>query len=272
LKTNPKFLSTAAEDNQIPITTGIVYIDNDPAITEKDIENSIGLAYPALKFFFKNVAKVPTAKYVVLNDDGTYDLLARRSLGEDELFFPDPSTLISSNILKNYDTRSQYDFYGWSDKPFSPQAVNDLNDEEWYLESKNNLIIKTSIDTIEDDVTYNNWNTLSREAGKYDYTFYATYYIHKYRMHYIDGDGNEVTTVYVPANSSIINYTPNILPTKDDSNFEDITLTYKWIGWAFIPEGKVEEWSEKNIGRASKDRSFYAVFEEASVYDNILDD
>jgi len=49
---------------------------------------------------------VPSAKYVVLNDDGTYDLLARRSLGNNESFFPDPSTLIAQNNLDNYDTRS----------------------------------------------------------------------------------------------------------------------------------------------------------------------
>ena len=100
--------------------------------------------------------------------------------------------------------------------------------------------------------------------------FYAVYHIHKYKMHYIDGDGNEIATAYVPSNSSIVNYTPNILPSKDDSQLE-LTKTYKHIGWALSPTGKVEEWTDKNIGRASKDRYFYAIFEEASVYENILD-
>ena len=269
-KEDSNFYSTASEGNTVPIISGIVYVDNDVAVDEKWIESNLGASYPDLKIFFKLVNKVPAAKYVVLNNDGTYDLLARKSLGDNEDFFPDPTTFLPNSQLSNYDTRSQYDFYGWSVEPLSPAAVEALNDETWYIQSKNHLIIKTAIDSITGDVSYNNWNSLSKEPGKYDYMFYAVYHIHKYKMHYFDGNGNEIATAYVPSNASIVNYTPNILPSKDDSNLQ-LDMTYKYVGWALTPNGKVEDWSDKNIGRASKDRNFYAIFEESSVYDNVLD-
>jgi hypothetical protein len=35
-------------------------------------------------------------------------------------------------------------------------------------------------------------------------------------MHYIDGNGTEVATMYVPANTSIVNYSPEVIPSKSD--------------------------------------------------------
>ena len=269
-KNSSKFFS--ASDSDIPIISGIIYIDNDTAVNEKDIETALGTSYPDLKLFFKNINKVPSAKYVVLNDDGTYDLLARRSLGENETFFPDPMSLpsISQSLLDNYDTRSQYDFYGWSSEPLSPAAVAAFNDEEWYFQSKRHLIkTTTNTNVLPSTSQYDTWSSQTQTSGQYDYTFYAVYYIHKYKMHYIDGNGNEFETVLVPANAPITDakYIPTILPTKDDSALE-IDQTYKHVGWSTRPDSAAEEWTEGNIGRASKDRTFYAVFEQASVYDN----
>ena len=271
LKNNSKFYSTAAEDNEVPIVTGIIYVDNDEAVNEKTIENELGSSYPGLKLFFKNIEKVPTAKYVILNDDGTYDLLARRSLGDDEIFFPDPADLINQSILDGYDTRSpKYDFYGWSLEPLSPASTNALNDEEWYLSTKGHLVkTTTNVNVIPADYQYNNWSELRKEANKYDYVFYATYYIHKYKMHYIDGNGTEIATIFVPADNFITDYPVNVLPNKDDSTL-DIYRTYKWLGWAFRENGAVEEWTNSNIGKAARDRTFYAIFEEANVFDSIV--
>ena len=277
LRDNNKFFSTAAEDNEIPIISGIIYIDNDEAVNEKDVESSLGLAYPELKFFFKRINKVPTAKYVVLNDDGTYDLLARRSLGDNETFFPDPMTIstIDQSLLDNYDTRSQYDFYGWSTEPLSPAAVNELGDEEWYKAAKHHLI-KTTTNTniLPSSEQYNYWDSQTRENDKYDYVFYAVYYIHKYKMDYYDGDGSVLVTMYVPANSSIVRYTPtNAYPTKTiEDTEENFYYVEKFSGWALTPNGQAEEWTEANIGRASKDRSFYPTFVKDSVYNNVLDE
>lgn len=227
----------------------------------------MSFAYPDVKFFFRNVNKVPSAKYVVLNDDGTYDLLARRSLGENDNFFPDPSTLISQTLLDNYDTRSQYDFYGWSTEALSPAAVSAFGDEEWYLESKGHLMKTTSnTNIITADQQYNNWSSQTPTAGQNDYVFYAVYYVHKYKMTYYDGNNDVVAVVYVPAESFITDYAVNVVPSKNESSLP-LTQTYHWTGWAFRQGGTAETWTHNNVGKSQRDREFYAVFEEASIYD-----
>ena len=92
-------------------------------------------------------------------------------------------------------------------------------------------------------------------------------------MIYYNGDGTEMTTIYVPANNSIYQQWPLLLPTKDiEDTPENFEYVNKFIGWAFSENGKVENITETNLGRASKDRKFYPIFEKASVYDNILYD
>ena len=233
LKEKSNFISTAETNNEIPIITGIVFIDNDTAINEKDIERNLVSAYPELKFFFKNVEKTPAAKYVVLNDDGTYDLLARRSLSASEEFFPNPTSLVSSVELDKYDTRSSYDFYGWSDKPLSPEAVAELP-ANWYEQSAGNLIVTTdnpnSVALLPEQ-QYDNWSSLAKEDGKIDYIFYAVFGIHKYRMTYYDGDGSILETVLVPAGASIVQNPPKKMVYKEIENTpENLFNIYKHIG------------------------------------------
>lgn len=233
LKEKSNFISTAETNNEIPIITGIVFIDNDTAINEKDIERNLVSAYPELKFFFKNVEKTPAAKYVVLNDDGTYDLLARRSLSASEEFFPNPTSLVSSVELDKYDTRSSYDFYGWSDKPLSPEAVAELP-ANWYEQSAGNLIVTTdnpnSVALLPEQ-QYDNWSSLTKEDGKIDYIFYAVFGIHKYRMTYYDGDGSILETVLVPAGASIVQNPPKKMVYKEIENTpENLFNIYKHIG------------------------------------------
>ena len=274
LKNNSKFISTAS--GQVPIITGIIYINNDVAVDEKDIEDTLGAAYPDLKLFFKTINKVPSAKYVILNNDGSYDLLGRKSLGDNENIFPAPLTLsqITQTNLDTYDTRyPQYDFYGWSTEPLSPEAVDALNDEEWYLSTKGHLIqTTTNTKVVPVENQYDNWSTEAlRQENVYDYVFYAVYYIHKFAMTFYDGDGIEVAKTLVPANAFITDYPVNVVPSKDDSELADIYQTFKWIGWKATENGEVLEWSHNAIGRATKDKKFYAAFESASVFNNVID-
>jgi len=240
LRDASNFFSTAEINNEVPIIAGIIYINNASAINEKTIEQEYVQAYPNLKFFFANVEKTPAAKYIVLNDDGTYDLLARKALGENETFFPNPRTLISSVELDRYDTRTAYDFYGWSDKPLSPSAVNALP-SNWYEQGQGNLIVTTNNPNsvaLTPDQWYDNWSTLETEEDKYDYTFYAVFGIHKYLMTYYDGDGEVLDVVAVPAGASIVNNPPRTIPYKDlpITTKESLTQVYKFIGWGVSPD------------------------------------
>ena len=275
-KTNSKFFSTAAENNTVPYISGIVFIDNETAINEAEIEDLIGSSYPDLKLFFRNITKVPSAKYVILNDDGTYDVLVRKSLREGESFFPNPRSLDLQSTLDKYDTRTQYDFYGWSDKPLSPAGVAALNDEEWYKANKNNLILTTrNAEKLPESEWYDKWDTLSLAANIDDYIFYAVYYIHKYAMTYLDGNGNPAAVMYVPANEYIADYAPSIIPTKDiEDTAENFDQVYKFLGWTTsdAPDALPENWTRENLGRASKNKTYYSVYTKTNVKDNVLRD
>ena len=276
LKNASNFYSTASTDNSIPIITGIVYVDNSTAINETVIESQYVSAYPELKIFFKKVNKTPAAKYVVLNNDGTYDVLARRSLGVGETFFPNPRDLISSSELDKYDTRSGYDFYGWSYEALSPDAVENLNDDTWYESSKNHLIVTTNNPNsaaLTEDKWYDKWSEQEIVEGQTDYTFYAAFGVHKYKMTYMDGDDTVLIVVPVPSGDSIVANTPNSLPTLAiEDTAENLYKIKKFVGWSLLKGGTVAEWIDSNIGRSSRDRIFYPVFEDANVHDAATDE
>lgn len=271
---NNFFNNSGLGDNSIPIISGVVFINNETPIGEHDIEVNYSNNYPNLKFFFAKVDKVPSAKFVVLNDDGTYDLLAKRSLAIGADFFNNPLDFISSIELDRYDTRTSYDFYGWSSEPLSPSAVEELDDQEWFTEDKGHLICTTNnpnSDALTSDQWYDNWENQTRELGKYDYVFYAVYGIHKFKIKFYNGDGSLLNTTYVPAGQYIYDNWPTILPTKDLENIpENFYYVEKFTGWAAAENGTKLELSRNSLGRSSRDRNFYPLFEKDSVYNNIL--
>lgn len=287
LKNNEHFISTAEINYDIPIITGIMFINNSTAIDELEIQSTFASAYPNLKLFFANVTQHPAAKYVVLNDDGTYDLLARKTLDSGATNFPDPtdasSGILSSAELDRYDTRGSYDFYGWSTEPLNPAAVAALPDD-WYESSQNHLLVTTNdpnSDALLPNQQYNKWNTFTLTEGVNDYTFYAVFGIHKYVMSYhlyVDKNGecsndpSNIDKILIPAGQSIVEHTTIKAPYRDDTNL-DFDKSWKFVGWALNEESTEPiEWSNATLGRASRDRRFYPVFKEASVYDNILSD
>ena len=274
LRDASNFFSTAETNNGVPIITGIVYINNDTEIDEQTIESDYVQAYPELKFFFKSVHKTPAARYIILNNDGTYDVLARKSLPVGGTFFPNPRTLISSAELDKYDTRASYDFYGWSDKPLSPAAVEALP-TNWYEASMGNLIVTTNNPNsaaLTEDQWYDNWSTQSLVEGQDDYIFYAVYGVHKYKMTYYNGNGEILETVLVPAGAPIVDNLPKKMATKEiDDSLENLYNVYKHIGWAFTEGAETPvEWTQSNLGNSQRDRRFYPVFALDSVYNNVI--
>ena len=157
--------------------------------------------------------------------------MARKSLSQNETFFPNPLTLISSKELDKYDTRLKYDFYGWGSKALSPAGVEALNDIEWYLSSKNNLIVTTNNPdsaALTQDQWYDNWATQSVQEGVYDYTFYAVYGVHKYIMTFLNGDNKTVAgELRVEADEFVP--IPTFIPSKDESDLP-FDQTYRFTG------------------------------------------
>ena len=269
LRDETNFRSASSSSATVPLITGTIYIDNDTPIGEKEVETELLSAYPGVKFFFKQVNKVPAAKYIILNDDGTYDLLARKSLGESESFFPNPLDLISSKELDRYETRLKYDFYGWSDKPLSPAGVEALNDVEWYLSSKNNLIVTTNNPdsaALSQDQWYDNWSSQSVETGVYDYTFYAVYGVHKYIMTFLNGD-NETVAGELRIEADAFVPIPQFIPVKDESSLS-FDQTYRFTGKWSLENGRV---LTENSIKSNRNYTFYSEFEQQSVYDEPTD-
>ena len=172
-----------------------------------------------------------------MNDDGTYDLLARKSLSiniddTSDVFFPNPLSFISSAELDKYDTRAAYDFYGWSTEPLSPSAVESFNDSTWFTEDKGHLIVTTNSANsaaLTPEQQYDNWSSQRHVPGQQDYTFYAVYGVHKYAMTYYDGNGTVLDITYVPAGQFIVSAPPTKMPYKDDTNIA-FDRVYKFVG------------------------------------------
>ncbi|MGN1342630.1 MAG: hypothetical protein ACI4VL_05340 [Bacilli bacterium] len=52
-----------------PTISGIIYINNDTEVEESDIRDNLQEHYPNLTFFFKNVKKAYSAKFVIYNEE-----------------------------------------------------------------------------------------------------------------------------------------------------------------------------------------------------------
>ena len=270
--------TTYSEDKRAyPEITGIVYVNNETSIDEADVYNTLQKAYPNLTFFFKNVNKGYSAKFIQLNNDGTYKLLGVQKIGADNYqteSFIDPLDAYKGqyeNLVPNYD------FYGWTNNAevSTPDKVEKISasNKTWY-KKENGYLLNTTTNTIavpEND-QYNTWidehgnpTAVGKpSAGIYDYTFYAVYGIHKYEMTWMDGDGTTVlTTTAVPYGQAIEE--PLAYPYKDDSKL-DREKTYKFIGWSLMQNGNPIKLKSY---QATRDYTFYSSFTESSVYDNV---
>ena len=74
LITDKNFKSVENANNQANLS-GIIYIDNSDgaAIDEAEISGIMQKAYPNMKFFITNAVQAYSAKFVVMNDDGSYN-------------------------------------------------------------------------------------------------------------------------------------------------------------------------------------------------------
>nr|DAT09956.1 MAG TPA: hypothetical protein [Caudoviricetes sp.] len=99
-----------------------------------------------------------------------------------------------------------------------------------------------------------------------DYTFYAIYIKHKYKMSFYNDNDTLIDEIEITYNEKL--YPPTIIPHKDESALL-LESTYKHIGYSTSKGGrKVDLGSMRSI----KDYKFYAVYEIANVYDAPFDE
>ena len=291
LAENPLYKSTASQNNSIPNITGTIFINNDEymvvkstdaineemytyytsadgttyseydpnagtfvadaadgkvfvKINETYVRNTLqGKYYPDVNFFFANIEQAYTAKFILQEEDGSYQVIGLQTISSG--WFTNPIDAYGDIS----DKKANYDFYGWADK---------------YTPTNEGASILVNLDKSTDT-----WSSLALTENKHDYTFYAIFSIHEYAITFHDPGHTDPYIKYIAYGQVITGPDKSkFIPYKSDAELAD-TLTYKFAGWSLVDGGSMVDLSTY---RSTKNRDFYAVFDEASVYDNVMDE
>lgn len=231
-----KGLSATGGLNSLPYMSGDIFINNsqDNPISEYDLKNTYkDIYYPDLNIFVKYVDPAYTAKFIQIQDNGQEVEWDIHKYSKD--------TTHPSISTKENPEKLHYDFLGWSDKP-NGKASDVLTEEQFR------------------NFTFDNSHLV--------YTFYAVFEIHKYKVEFINPDNrSDDKTIYV-SSGEYLHEPEGYLPYKPSNALADDKV-FKFIGYSDEADGSnIVDITEF---LAVKDYVFYAVHEEASVYDNVLD-
>lgn len=235
------FQSASNEENSKPYISGTIYIDNTNPIEESEV---YGLQdkYPKLTFFFANINKAYSAKFVSYDEESkaykyvkfkdaniTKPSVQKISVQQ----FNDGKQRFDSPFDNLYEPEKvHYDFIGWCADP-NGNGEKYLSNEDWQ---------KTSI-----------------SKDNYDYVYYAIYKVHEYVMTFYQGDDPKPILINVPYNENIT--VPNTIPYKDDSGL-GLYEAYDFTGYSTI-ENSTEVMNVEKM-KAISDRKFYAVFKKVN--------
>lgn len=247
---------------QYPILEGIVYINNSVAEEEADIKNNLQTKYPNLQFAFTNITPAYSAEFKFIEDNQFENIVDVQKLSQKDFegagWFTNPDTLYTPKKI-------DYDFIGWSLQADGGKIVSDSKDlDKIYTKMLGTFNKEKDCWIIEDS----QWVALKdpeNAPADYNYTFYAIFKIHQYKVEFYDGDNStSIQTDYIDYGDKCVE--PEIIPWKKDSDL-DLTQTYSFEGWTNNPSTEKIVDISKQIVRA--DTKFYPVFKQVSVYDNI---
>ncbi len=238
----------SADATSNPDLTGYIYIDNEIAVDEGVIYNTLSVKYPNLHFFFKNVNKGYVVRFVIqessLIDEGTLitqTLIGTERISKDayegnnEIYFTSPlnrteTAFLPDQIALQYRAK---DYLGWSTTPDLTGMVI-TNDPMW--------------NTITGNEPINTWDQLRLTEDVYDYTFYAIFQDHKWNISFetVAWDGKS-TVAAVPLkegeaiNYSIVNgntlYEPATILANPYENDLGLYERVRFIGYTDSPKG-----------------------------------
>ena len=234
------FKSDEDFNNLIPKISGTVFIGDEDEIEEGYIRNTLVEAFPNIDFRFKKVKKAYSAKFIQMEDDGTYKVIGTQKISVDKLtqkpWFDSPYAYRPD--------KANYDFHGWS-RTRGKEGV--IRAEDWHREQM--------------------------EPGRFDYTFYAIFTKHKFTINFMagtkDSDFKLIETKMIEYDEKLV--TPSVLPSIDESKLDD-EMRYKFLGYTQNKHSVIAKNAAsadiKNIEvmRAVQDYTFYAVFTQESVY------
>lgn len=251
----------------IPTITGSLYVSNDSShkIKETDLTSVYAQYFPYLAISAKYVQESNVTKYVrYYEDTGIIETIEALRSDTDHPLAP----------TKNAPTKAGYDFIGWS------------TDVEG-----NNMFLSYQVDINTGNGSYinqqNSLNNYSFTANNTSViTLYAQFTVHKNYITIYNGS-ERVGAAIVDNGSMFVNpdyiydYTDGQIditkghayePYKDDSGLE-LLKTYKFVGYSTLASDTTSITAGKEVPIiVSNNMTIYSVFEEDSVYNNILDD
>ena len=251
------FWNGVADGAYTPNITGVVYINNTDPVDEYTFRNGLAKSFPNLTFFFKNVTKAYTAKFIIQEENGTYQYATVLANGNKAIETIQSTGWFSNPYTTYKAVKENWDFHGWS-------TTN----------SNAGLIGSSENDT---DTNKDLWNKAAEtifDATKFDYTFYAVFTIHTWQMNFY----SDATTTFktLGAVHGDLIQEPDAIPTKDESNL-GATERYRFLGWSQSNQNLIVDAvaSAKLVDPktivAAADMNFYAVFIKESVYDATSD-
>ena len=248
---NEDIYADASSNQANPIISGVVYVDNNTAIEESYIRNTLQPMYPNLTFFFKTVTKAYSAEFLFRNPETGIDeyvtfadgskmpsvqkISQAQYAANNNIWFNDPFTLYKPE-------RTHYDFKGWSTNPEADPTSSE--------------VITNATD----------WKALRINSTKYDYIYYAIFEKHKYTITFYDGDGSFLVDPFVIEYGVEGIPEPDLVPYLDDSEL-DLYSTYGFTG--FTDNTLTNKIVDLAAVTVRNNMSYYPVFEEVNVYDNI---
>lgn len=251
-----------ADNTSCPNITGIVYINNgaEDIVDEYTFRTGLAKKFPNLTFFFKNVSKAYTAKFIIQEDDGTY--VYATDLSGNKAIETITADTWFANPYKNYKVeKDNWDFHGWSTTNDSDGLIGSAEKSE--TENQAAWEAAASLFDTED----------------YDYTFYAVFTQHAWRISYMAGaDESSLNEVYHEdvVHGQVLTE-PSIVPSLDESTL-GVDQRYRFLGWSQNNKSLIVENESAakltTIGAivSAADMEFYAVFIKESVYASATDD
>lgn len=280
LMTNPGFSNL--DGTKAPNITGDVYICNaaDDAIDEDYIRSEFNTKYPGLNITFKHVNKCYSMKFIIpdfTEDDkmeylGTYQYAPLRLDGTgmeksiqkstDIADFKNPYMLYNPEASK-----ANYDFIAWS-------TSSDVNKEECYIGSAEN--VKTNPQANQDawDAYINAIKEPKEgEETPLDFTIYALFKKHKYKVDFYNGPNNLVETVEVTFGECLADHLPNLMYVHPNEDDLDVYKAYRFLGFSrndqimVVSKASDAQLVDYNKLFSVTDYRFYAVYMEVNVHE-----
>ena len=237
---------SAASTPTVPTISGTMYVNNTQSnpILESDITDTYQQFWPSLKIQAKYVDKSYVLKFVQILETG-------KESEFDVIRYNKNQTVTLAPSNKPIPTKTNYDFVGWTLDKAGNQLV---------FEYQNNGYAQGP---------YYNSAVFSEQNDII--TLYAKFTIHAYNINYYNAKddgiyGNE--DIFMTASVNYGSYVQPIelSPYKDSSALDD-DMVYIFKGWSLTPGGKI---IDLRSCFGNRDYNFYPIFEEGSVYDNIL--